>query len=336
MIKADIVPYALPLVRPIRLGGYRITERSGWVLRLEDSEGNVGWGEASPLPGFSRETPHETVRNLEEIAARLAKGETHSGVTDTSAAAFALELALASLEAAKADVPLARVFHPAARSSQSVNAVLLSDEPVDEAVSAVRAGFRVLKMKVGSHSVAQDAERVQAVSTAVGPSVSLRLDANRAWRLSEARAFAGMIRGVAIDYIEEPLEESSGLAALAQEDWPIAMDESVAGMEPSALAEMQWLTAIVIKPTIVGGLRQARRLADEALKSGIKPVISSALETGIGLRGLVALAAAIGSTDVAAGLDTGRLLRGDVTDPPFAGGAQIPTDQADMFEVAVR
>ncbi|MFT5144894.1 MAG: O-succinylbenzoate synthase [Rhodothermales bacterium] len=335
MIKADIVPYVLPLVRPIRLGGYPFSERAGWVLRLEDAEGNVGWGEASPLPGFSRETPHETLRNLEQIAARLAKGETHSGVTDTSAATFALDLALASLEATRTGVPLARVFNPAARSRQSVNAVLLSDEPVDEAVSAVRAGFTVLKMKVGSQSLVQDAERVQAVSAAVGTSALLRLDANRSWRQSEARAFAGMIRGVPIDYIEEPLEESSGLAALAEEGWPIAIDESLAGIEPSALAEMRWLTAVVIKPTIVGGIRRAWRLADEAIKSGIKPVISSALETGIGLRGLVALAAAIGSVDIAAGLDTGRLLRGDVTVPPFAGACQMPTDMVDTFEVSV-
>ena len=326
MYRVRVIPYSIPFVRPVRLGGQAFTARSGWILHLTDAKGNQGWGEACPLPGFSRESLEQAARGVEEAAARLRKGDVHPAATDCSSVRFAVELATASLEARQKRISLARAFAPAARPFQSINAVLLSDEPVLEARSAVKAGFRALKMKVGATSAPRDAARVRAVWEAIRGQATLRLDANRAWSETEALAFAGMIDGVEIEYVEEPVRDPERLPSMAARGLPIALDESLAEMRPEALADMTWLKAVVIKPTIVGGIRQAMRFAAAAGRLGIRPVISSAVETGVGLRGLAALAASIGSVDVPAGLDTGRFLQHDLTDPRFGGTPVLETD----------
>lgn len=333
MIRARIVPYALPFVRPVRLGREVLYERSGWLLALTDSGGRTGWGEASPLPEFSSETPAQAHRDLQRVAAAVERGDLHPSATDCSSARFALELAVANLRAAQQSLPLAQVWNAAARPSQSVNAALLADEPGAEADSAIRAGFRALKIKVGSVSLHRDAARVRRAAEAAEGRACLRLDANRAWSFNEALAFMHMIRGVDLEYIEEPLEDPSRLEELAGRGIPVALDESVRDLAPDGVSKRRWATAIVIKPTIVGGVQQARRLAAEALKHGIRPVISSAIETGIGLRGLVALGAAIGKEDIPAGLDTSRFLKADVTDPRFVGSPHMPADVTPGYTV---
>ena len=335
MIRAEIVPYSLPFVRPVRLGGRPFTARSGWLLRLEDSDGHAGWGEASPLPGFSRENTEAVWKDLERIVARVAAGDLHPAVTDTSSARFALELAQVNLEAARRSCSAAEVLSDQPRQEQSINGVLLADEPVQEAVSAARVGYKALKMKVGAHAVSADAYRVRSVWTAIQGAATLRLDANRAWSLREARAFAELIGDVELEYVEEPLSDPAELPALAQTGLPIALDESVGTLRLDDLSEMTWLKALVIKPTIVGGLRRSQVIAEKAIRSGITPVISSAVETGIGLRALAALAAGLGERDIPAGLDTARFLRGDVTDPEFVSAASVSVIAPEPFDVVV-
>jgi o-succinylbenzoate synthase len=96
---------------------------------------------------------------------------------------------------------------------------------------------------------------------------------------------------------------------------PVALDESLVGMEPGALGDHRYAAAVVLKPTFLGGLSAALRFAGEASRLGMAPVVSSAYETGVGTAALVALAAAIGGGDAPAGLDTYRRLAADVVTP---------------------
>jgi O-succinylbenzoate synthase len=86
-------------------------------------------------------------------------------------------------------------------------------------------------------------------------------------------------------------------------------------MPPLALQDHQYARAVVLKPTLLGGISPTQRLAYRAKELGITPVISSAYETGVGTLALVALAAAVG--EVPAGLDTYRRLAQDVLVPPL-------------------
>jgi o-succinylbenzoate synthase len=383
----QIVPYSIPFERPITLGKVALERRTGWYLRLEDGAGNVGWGEAAPLPGFSRETGACSLSDLEFMADRIRSGETEVPENVCSSARFAVELAVANLEARLLGIPVARVLRPDARLVQSVNAILLSNESPERAAAAVRSGFRAVKMKVGGQSVEDDAERVRMVAAALAGRATLRLDANRAWDREQAELFATLVSDVDIEYIEEPLSSPGELPLLARKTGlPIALDESLAvpggeaapggetapgigigaapggetapgigigavpGGEtapgigigavpeerPQAEADWSWLAAVVLKPTIIGGIARTRLLAGKALAAGVTPVISSALETDIGLYGLSALAASLGEVDTPAGLDTSRFLKVPSTRPAFSPRAgSVRTGGREAYTVVV-
>ncbi len=299
----SLLPYALPLTEPVVWGGAAQTERRGVLVRVETDLGSVGWGDAAPLPGFSRETLQETMDALD----RAATGDASNL---PPAARFGLDLALADAAAQDDERPLA--FSPDPDVTLPLAGLVLSGSPA-EAERLARAGYRTVKLKVGRTDVLTDAARVRAARAAVGPDVALRLDANRAWSGDDARRFADALADVALDFIEEPLADPAGLPELwLDTGLPLALDETLQG--PGGIDLIRgWAAAVVVKPTLVGGIASAHAIAERAQGVGARVVISAAFESGVGLRGLVALAAATGGH--AAGLDTYRWLARDVLDP---------------------
>jgi len=106
----------------------------------------------------------------------------------------------------------------------------------------------------------------------------------------------------------------------------VALDESLADMEPEALEDHRYARAVVLKPTLLGGITRTLRFARLASRLGVRPVISSAYETGVGTLALVALAAGVGDEEVPAGLDTYRRLAGDVIRPRL----DLPAPRVDV------
>jgi O-succinylbenzoate synthase len=88
--------------------------------------------------------------------------------------------------------------------------------------------------------------------------------------------------------------------------------------------------AFVLKPTLLGGLSRTLRVAGQALRLGVTPVVSSAYESGVGMAALVALAAGIGDCPVPAGLDTYRAMAEDVLETPL----KLPAPDVDVGETA--
>jgi len=97
-------------------------------------------------------------------------------------------------------------------------------------------------------------------------------------------------------------------------------------MEPEALVDHAYARAVVLKPTLVGGVSRTLRFAERAALLGMQPIISSAYETGVGTAALVALAAGVGGEEVPAGLDTYRRLAGDVLRPRLT----LPAPRVDV------
>ncbi len=325
----DLVPYRLPLVEPVTWNGERCETREGLLLRLEDEAGAVGWGDAAPLPGFSRETldearaalaavrPVVSGRDLDAADVLRPDGPFHTALDAAglpSSARFALDLALADLARQRLGRTLPQALHPDPAVVLPLNALLMGDERIEQATERVEEGYRALKLKVGRASVVAEAETVRAVRAAIGPDVELRLDANRAWTVDEAARFAVGVADAGVAYVEEPLRDPAGLPALwLDTGLPVALDESV---QVPGVEVRGWAAAVVLKPTLVGGLMAALRLATSARAVGVRPVWSAAFESGVGLRGVAAGAAATGGE--AAGLDTYRWLGADVLGPlPF-------------------
>jgi len=157
----------------------------------------------------------------------------------------------------------------------------------------------------------------------------LRLDANRAWRYEEAAAF--VLGTPRFEYVEEPLADPARLPDLVRElGVPVALDESLVAMDPEALDKHRYAQAYVLKPTFLGGISQTLRVAERARSLGVTPVVSSAYESGIGTAALVALSGGIGDRPVATGLDTYRMVEGDVLEMPL----RLPAPSVDVREAA--
>jgi O-succinylbenzoate synthase len=233
-------------------------------------------------------------------------------------ARFGFELALWDLYAAAHVKALPELVTPRPRSTVAVSA-LISGPPataLEEAHRARSAGYEAVKLKVGARPVEEDIELVHVVNEELGDAVALRLDANRAWNLEEAERFARGTAALRFEYVEEPLADPTLLPTFAKNHGvPVALDESLVGMEPESLEDHGYARAVVLKPTLLGGLSRTLRFAAHASRLSIEPVISSAYETGVGTAALVALAAGVGDEEVPIGLDTYRRLAEDILHP---------------------
>ena len=339
--------YELPLSEPLTLGDTTLHRREGLLLELQaDKGGKIGWGEVSPLPGFSHENLEEAAEQSRELASSVMGREVAGDWIDSDgdlsreldsmglapSARFGFELALWNLCAASRRRSLPELITPRPGATVAVSALISGppDTTLQEARGALSAGYEALKIKVGGRPVEEDVELVRAVKGELGDAVALRLDANRAWSLEEAARFADGTTGLRLEYVEEPLADPTLLPAFARDHGvPVALDESLVGMEPEALEGHSYAPAVVLKPTLLGGISRTMRFAHRASRLGAKSVISSAYETGVGTVALVALAAWVGGEEPA-GLDTYRRLAGDVLRPRLG----LPAPRVDVRAVA--
>ena len=321
--------YTLPLTPPLPLGGETHSRRRGLLVRLGTRQGAAGWGDAAPLPGFSPETlddvveqaraaaPEWTGRHVPEPDDDLSGllGALPMGTNCPASLRFAAESALVELlAAARKTSPAAVLGTP--RASVSLNA-LITDPENEGSAQAARLrehGYPAVKVKVGRESVEEDVRGLRAIRKALGVDTALRADANRAWSMEQAVAFAEATQDLGMAYVEEPLTNPACLPELAaRTDLPIALDETTRENEASVLRDDAPVAAVVLKPTLLGGLRATLRWCHAAQANGVTPVISAAYESGIGLRTLVALAAM--GPDAPAGLSTYDRLSSDIITP---------------------
>jgi O-succinylbenzoate synthase len=171
------------------------------------------------------------------------------------------------------------------------------------------------KVKVADHpdSLGEDLARVEAVRDALGRHGHIRVDANGLWTVDEAVTVIPQLDTAAggLQYVEQPCRTIDELAAVRRKvTVPIAADESIRRAEdPLRVAVAGAADVAVIKCTPLGGVRRALQVAEAA---GLPCVVSSALETSVGLAAQLALAAALPELDFACGLGTLSLLRGDI------------------------
>ena len=325
-VEISLFRYKVPLTEPLKLAGGTLDSREGVLIQAQDT-GFEGWGEASPLPGFSPETFQETLDELKRFRQTPDDASDFAGAFESepdmvASARFGFETALLNLRAARISRTLPQMLADTPRSTVALTA-LLSGRPEDVlrgATEARDAGYRTVKLKVGVQEVEADANLVGEVSATLGGRVALRLDANRAWSLPEALEFDRLTRGLEspVEYLEEPLVDPTFWARFVDKTGtPVALDETLVELPVERLKDHRYARAVVLKPTLLG-LSRALRLAVEATRLGLTPVVSSAYETGVGTAALVALAAATG--DAPAGLDTYRRLGADVVSPRLVLG----------------
>ncbi len=204
---------------------------------------------------------------------------------------------------------------------------------VDAAVArdlVAASGCSTAKVKVADpgSSLAEDASRVAAVREALGPSGAIRVDANGAWSVTDAIAAIRLLDRAAggLEYVEQPCATVPELAAVRRAvSIPIAADESIRlATDPLLVALAGAADIAVLKAAPLGGVARALEVA---AASGLAVVVSSALDTSVGLAGALALAGALPSLPYACGLGTGTLLAADVVSTPLVpvnGSMAVP------------
>ncbi|MCC5846951.1 MAG: hypothetical protein JJU29_02575 [Verrucomicrobia bacterium] len=271
--------------RPLQLAGdVVLTHREG--LLLHDPQGG-GWGEAAPLPGFSRET-------LSEVRSAAEKGQwTHP---DLPSLRFAVDCA------SNAFVLGGEV---------EVNALWFPDhEPVEGFLQRLGAKRTpVVKIKMGPDpNLAPIMDFLRAC-----PNCRLRLDANRRWTIEDAMRVLGQIPPLNLEYLEEPFHDPERYEDLwSRTSAPVALDESLLTPAGEGLAASPWVTAFVLKPTLMGGAADYGVWITLAERTQKTIIWSSSFESGVGLWHLAKLA----QGHPPAGLDTAEIFAQQIVDPP--------------------
>ncbi len=206
------------------------------------------------------------------------------------------------------------------RDSVPVNVTVPATDPDRAHAIVVAGGCRTAKVKVAERGqvLADDLARVEAVRDALGPDGLLRVDANGAWDVDEAvRAIAALDRAAGgLEYVEQPVASVEDLAVVRRRvSVPIAADESIRRAEdPYRVRDLEAADIAVLKVQPLGGVRACLRIAEDI---GLPVVVSSAIESSIGIAAGVALAAALPELHHASGLATVQMLTGDVVAQPL-------------------
>ncbi|MDY0985342.1 o-succinylbenzoate synthase [Microbacterium sp. CFBP9023] len=205
------------------------------------------------------------------------------------------------------------------RERIGVNATIPAVEAAQVAEVLARfAGCRTAKVKVAEpgQTLADDIARVRAVREAMGPEGRIRVDANGLWNVDEAEHAVHALNEFDLEYVEQPCATVPELAELRTRvkymGIPVAADESIRkSSDPLAVAREKAADLLVIKAQPLGGITHALQIITAA---GLPVVVSSALDTAIGLSQGAALAAALPTLDYDCGLGTASLFLDDVAD----------------------
>jgi O-succinylbenzoate synthase len=273
---------------PLRTRFRGITVREGMLLR-----GDAGWGEFSPFLEYDAATSAPWLACAREAADRG--------------------------------------WPPPVRDRVPVNVTVPACGP-EEAAAIVRRsnGCRTAKVKVAERGQVpgEDQVRLEAVREALGRDGLVRIDVNGGWDVDEAVRLVPLLDRAAggLEYVEQPCATVEELAAVRRRvDVPIAADESIRrAADPYRVRDLAAADIAVLKVQPLGGVRACLRIAEDI---GLPVVVSSAVETSIGIAAGLALAAALPELPHACGLATVQLLTDDVVADPL-----LPVDGA----IAVR
>lgn len=209
---------------------------------------------------------------------------------------------------------------PAVRDAVPVNVTVPAVDPETARAIVLASGCTTAKVKVAEpgRPPAEDLERVAAVRDALGPAGRIRVDANAAWDADVAIARVRELDRAAsgLEYVEQPCRDVADLVRVrSRTDVPVAADEAVRlADDPTAAVRAGACDVVVLKVQPLGGVRACLELAERV---GVPVVVSSALETSVGLAAGIALAAALPELPYACGLATARLLAADVVAEPL-------------------
>lgn len=295
---AKLYRYQLSMDSGVVLRDNKLSERIGYIIQLE-YEGKTGFGEVAPLPGFSLEDAEQAGIQLQHELELWSHNNPQTPFDELyPSVSFGFSMAKMEL---RGDL----------NAEGNYQAAPLCTGDPDELIPVLNEmkGEKVAKVKVGLYEAIRDGMLVSLFLESI-PDLTLRLDANRAWKPEKAKQFIKYIAPSLrqrISFIEEPCQKPEESLVFAIDHgvaiaWDETLQEAVRSPEFN-LSDLTGVKAVVIKPTLIGSVERCVAIIERAQQLGIKPVLSSSIESSLGLTQIARLAQQYLPNEVP-GLDT--------------------------------
>jgi o-succinylbenzoate synthase len=316
---------------PFKSSSHILYEKPGLYLAITDQYGNKGIGEASPLPGFSKENISEAEQDINYLINLFSGKEFHLTNTLISnfsygrkivpSVCFAFEQAIFNLALLQNDSINNLKAGLIGKSFVEVNSVIDIDEKSEvlkRAKADIDSGYKTIKLKVGRLNFDEDLQILDLVRNSIPEKINLRLDANGAWDIDTAYERIHKLSSYNIQYIEDPCKYCDCMVKLSRvSPIPVAVDFTIDSIDNL----IEYITNgtfkyIIVKPMILGSIFKLIELIKLAESRNVNLIVSSAFETAVGLSILIYLAA-ITNHNLAHGLATSCYLQNDNMHDPF-------------------
>jgi muconate cycloisomerase len=332
--RIDAIAVALPLKAPMKMAGITITKAENLLVRVESTDGHVGWGEAPSAPTMTGDTPGGLVAAVRDHLAPLLIGKEASlnndhrpmlmrALVGNTGAHSAVEMALLDMACRASRCKLIDHLVPRPVRRTVAPMWLLGNATVKQDIAEARAkqadGITFFKLKIGVKPIDDEIKAAHAIRKAL-PEATLCADANCGLTLAAATRYAERTRDADLAFIEQPLpaHDLAGLKALARATkTPIGMDESIHSLADVEAIKHAGAKGVSLKLIKLGGFREAFAAGMLCKKLGLKINVAAKIaETSIGTAAAVHLACAVPNVDWGVSL-TNFYLAEDIVKAPL-------------------
>lgn len=323
-------PYSLELKKPFFTSKSEIKKRDGFIIKISDTDGFEGIGDACPFPEFGSESYDVTSDALSALKLKIKIDESNiyksideclKDFDKLPALQHGLEQAILNLICNKNKTRVDKFLKLNLNKKIIVNGtigMLNSEETIQATKTLVGKGFSTVKVKVGRDNFNDDFETVKSIRNEIGKEPKLRIDINGEWIFKKAVVYLRELEEFDIEYAEQPVSELRDYKELKKESKiPLAADESIRSVsDAEKFINSGAVSYIVLKPMLLGGLLPTIEIIKLAESKNVTPVITSSFESAIG-RTNVVIAAACVKADVAHGLAVNDYFKNDLMNDPY-------------------
>lgn len=315
----------LELKKSWKISLYEQKTRPHCIVKIVTNDGFIGYGEAAPSPAFMGETGYtmqvainkylcpaiigESIFNVNKIHEKLDKA-----IYENYAAKSAIDIAIYDLIGKTLEVPVYKLLGGKYRDKIELSWVVGMQDlsgSIEEAKEKLKEGYKVIKIKVGI-SPERDIELLSKVREKLGYGFPIRLDANQGYDYRTALTTFKKLEEFQLESIEQPVKrwDINGLRMLRNKlDTPIMADEAISNFNDVANVINNNACDIVnIKVGKVGGLSQAKKIANYLEANGLHATAGSNLEVGIGAAASLHFVSSTKNVDIPNDLYLGNIL----------------------------
>jgi o-succinylbenzoate synthase len=325
--QAEFKKFTLKFIKPMGTSRGVLHERDTFILGLKRPENSLlGLGECAPLTGLSVDDRPDFADKLQQVCHLLNRGlhPFDLDLADWPSIKFGLEAAFMDLENGGTRRLFKTGFTYGKQNIPINGLIVISDieNMLEQAFHKIQMGFDCIKIKIGAHDFEAECKLLSEIRKKVPHSqVEIRLDVNGAFKVDAALDKIGRLAEYGIHSLEQPIKPGQWQAMAdicAKSPVPIALDEELIGIKILAEKEQLLKTInpqfIVLKPTLVGGLKASTEWISLANRLNIAYWVTSALESNIGLN-IISQWASTLPLEMHQGLGTGQLFAANFPTP---------------------